>query len=218
MNELVGRVSSFFVEPATAETRPAPVASPEAPSVALLCRSADAAALGSGLAITLARRTQSAISVVVLWRPRDPQRFAPRAPATRGAGRLATSLRTRDVPVVAAGRVVRATLPADPAEAVAGAERVYAATDAPVVLVIAGPRTEAIDAMLARQDALLVASDRIGAKPDPVAELAARRLAGLGPPVETLTPALPPLTRALATAGIAAPSLRALGDLGRVVA
>lgn len=218
MNELVGRVSSFFVEPPTGKARPAPVASPDAPSVALLCRPGEASALGSAVAIAVARRTRSAISVVGLWRPGHSQRAAPRAPATRAAGRLATSLRGRDVPAVAGGRVVRATLPADPDEAVASAERVYAATDAPVVLVIAGPRTDAIDALLARQDALVVASDPVVADPDPVAELAARRLAELGPPVETLSPALPPLTRALATAGIAAPGLRALGNVGRVAA
>lgn len=217
MNELVGRVSSFFVEPPTGTTGPAPVALPEAPSVALLCRPTDASALGPALAIALARRTRSAISVVGLWRPRDPERAAPRAPASRAAGRLATSLRGRDVPAVAGGRVVRATLPADPDDAVASAERLYAATDAPVVLVIAGPRTDTIDALLARQDALVVASDRVGVDVDPVAELAARRLAELGPPVETLNPALPPLTRALATAGIAAPALP-LGNVGRVVA
>lgn len=229
MNELLGRVSSFFVEPdpepstaasaaaAAAAAYPAEVAAAAAPSIALLCRPDAALALGSALAIGLGRRTRSGVSVVGLWRPGDAQRAGARAPAGRSARRLASSLRARDVAADPAGRVVRAMLPSDPDDAIASAERVYAATDAPVVLVIAGPRTDTVDALLARQDAVLVAA-AAGAQADPVAELAAERLVALGPPVETLNPALPPMTRALASAGLAAPALRAIVDLGRVVA
>lgn len=218
MSQLLGRVSSFFVEPAPAGPRRAAVAPPEAPSVAVLCRPGDASALGCAVAIRLARRTRSPVSVAGLWLPGDPRRAARRAPASRVAARLATSLRARDVAAEETGRVVRARLPVDHEAAIATAERIYAATDAPVVLVIAGPRTHAIDAMLARQDALLVAAAPAGADPEPVAALAARRLAELGPPVQTLSPALPPFTRALAAAGLAAPALGIDVDLRRAAA
>ena len=198
MNELLGRLSAVFVEPASTTSRPLRPAG-VAPAVALLCRPVDAVALGSAVALAAARRGRSSIGVAALWRPGTSTGFGVAAPPAHRARRLVRSLQARDLRASAAGRLVRVELPADPEAAIAAAARAEATTDAPMVVVVAGPREAAMDRLLAEHDLLLVAARE---QSRPLVELAEASLARLGPRVETIPANLPPLTRALAVWGL----------------
>lgn len=169
-----------------------------APSVVVLCSPLDAVALGSSVALATARRGRSSIGIVALWRPGTSVGRGPTGLAVRRARRLERSLQARDVRARAAGRLVRVELPAEPEAAIASAARAEAATDAPMVVVVAGPRDAAIDRLLAEYDLLLLAASEGG---DPVVGLARDSLSRLGPRVETIPATVPPLTRALAVWG-----------------
>lgn len=198
MNELLGRLSAVFVEPAP--TRPRAARAPGiAPAVAVLCSAVDAVALGSAVALGAARRGRSSIGVAALWRPGTSAGFGVAAPPVRRARRLVRSLQARDVRASAAGRLVRVELPAEPEAAIASAARAEATTDAPMVIVVAGPREAPIDHLLAGHDLLLLATGEDG---DPLVERAHESLARLGPRVETIRTTVPPLTRALAVWGL----------------
>lgn len=202
MNELLGRLSSVFVEPAPRRVRTMPAtAARVAASVALLCPPDEAHALGSALALATARRARAPLGLAALWRPGAAPSSGIGAPSARRARRLVVSLRARDLRAHAAGRVVRVELPEEPLAAAAAFGRASAASDAPWVLVVAGPRAAAVDAVLEEQDVLVLAAED---PEDPIARLAAARLAALGPPVERIRATLPPVSRALALAGFAA--------------
>jgi hypothetical protein len=100
---------------------------------------------------------------------------------------------------------VAVALEADPAAALAGAGRAFAAArGAPTVLVLGGPRPDAFDALPAEQDRLVVLS-----RPGADAAVGALAVAGLpaaGPPRAVCTVGLGPGARALAAAGLAVPS------------
>lgn len=198
MNQLLGRLSAVFVEPAP--TRPRSVRAPGvAPAIALLCSSVDAVALGSAVALAAARRSRSSIGVAALWRPGASVGAGVTAPPVRRARRLERSLQARDLRAKAAGRLVRVELPAEPEAAIASAARAEATTDAPMVVVVAGPREAAIDRLLAEHDLLLLAASDGS---DPLLDLTHDSLARLGPRVETIAARVPPLTRALAAWGL----------------
>ncbi|MGI8593181.1 MAG: hypothetical protein ACR2ML_02255 [Solirubrobacteraceae bacterium] len=198
MNELLGRLSAVFVESAPTKTRPlrAPGA---APAIAVLCSPVDAVAVGSTVALAAARRARSSIGVAALWRPGTSAMFGVTAPPVRRARRLVKSLQARDLRASAAGRLVRVELPAEPEAAIASAARAEVTTDAPMVVVVAGPREAAIDRLLTEHDLLLLA---VGDESDPLVDLAHDSLAQLGPRVATIPAAVPPLTRALAVWGL----------------
>ncbi len=121
------------------------------------------------------------------------------APPVRRARRLERSLQARDLRASAAGRVVRVELPAEPEAAIASAARAEATTDAPMVVVVAGPREAAIDRLLAEHELLLIAAGDDG---DPLVDLAHDSLVALGPRVARIAATVPPLTRALAVWGL----------------
>jgi hypothetical protein len=203
MPELLARLSSVFVEPAPRRVgRPAP-ASRLVPEVALLCPPEDAAALGSAVALSLARRAKAPIALLLLWRPGWPSASALGAPSGRRGRALAASLRSRGLGATASGRLVRVELSDDPDAAVAAAARATAATDAPAAFACAGPRTDALDELLRNQDLVLLAA----AEPEgPLVELALDRIAELGAPVAAIRAGLPPVSRALALAGLTPPT------------
>jgi hypothetical protein len=193
----------------------AAAASPRA--LAVLCAAEDARAAGIALAALLARRARMACGLACVWTGMEPPaQPEARAPASRGARRLAAALDARGLAAQACGRVAVVALDADPASAVAGAGRAAAAAgEAPVVLGLGGPRPAAFDALLAEQDRLLVL-----ARPGADEALGALAVAGLPPggPACLLHPlALGPTTRALAAAGLVVPTAlrRALHEVAR---
>jgi hypothetical protein len=201
--DLLARLRGVFVEPspAAAGRAAAPVAAAP-PAAGLLCRPGDALALGSAVALSL--RPGARAGLVAVWRPHGgPSSPALRAPPTRHARRLAASLSARGLDASASGRLARVKLPEPPPEAAAAAERALAAAQAPAVLVVAGPRCAALDAVLATLDRLLVAA---APGEDPaLARLAADGLARLGPPADLVAGLGSPLVRALAGYGLLAP-------------
>ncbi len=192
-------VRDFFVAPgAVARPResPLPVAPP---SFAVLGERADASAVAAGLVLA-----QGGGGMVCTWPPAGGGRGAP---ATGAARRLARRLAGRGLDCAARGRLVVVDLPAGADEAVAAARRAAAAADVACAVVVAGPRDDGVDALLALNDALVLAS-RDG--PDaPLLRLAADGLSRIGPPLVRVTPPSG-ATRHLALAGLVAlPALRA---------
>jgi hypothetical protein len=183
-------------------------------AVAVLCSAEDARAAGVAVAVLLARRVRAACGLACIWTAPEPHRHPEaRAPASRGARRLAATLEGRGLAARACGRAVAVALEADPAAALAGAGRASAAARAaPTVLVLGGPRPAAFDALLAEQDQLLVLS-----RPGAEAAVGALALAGLpaaGPPRSVCTVGLGPAARALAATGLAVPApLRGAFDI-----
>jgi hypothetical protein len=176
---------------------------PFAPArVAVLCRPADALAVGGALA--LAARRGGGPAVVCAWSAGTP---GPSAPALPAGLRLAERLAARGHAARATGRLVVVALGED-----AGAEatRVGAACpEVPVVCALAGPRDAALDGLLLAQERVLVAV--APADPPALAEVALGGLAALGARAEALSvPAGAGPARALAAAGVALlPPLRA---------
>lgn len=165
-------------------------------SLAVLAPARDAPALGGALALALARRRRSPVAVVCVWAPvagAPPWRVLP-LPA---AARRAATLTARGHEARASGRLVFVRLAADCEVAAAEALRVSAAASpAPAVLALAGPRAAAFDALLAEQD-LVVAAVAPGADP----ALTRLVLGGLERAVACDVPPARP-ARALAAAGV----------------
>jgi hypothetical protein len=149
------RLRDLFLVPA----EPAPAlrvaerAVPATVGVLAAPREGGVAAAALALALMAARRERCA--VVCRWEPRE---VAPRAGAAAPAARrLAERLARRGTQAAARGRLVAVALPAAPDAARAEAERVLAAVEeTPVVLLMAGPRPEALDPLLATLDRLVV--------------------------------------------------------------
>lgn len=216
-------VRDFLLAPPGAASleaaRVRPAARPETVvpgAVAVLCTAEDARAAGVALAALLARRARAACGLACLWTAPEPPRVgAARGPAARAARRLAAALAARGLAAEACGRTAVVALDADPVAALAGARRAGAAAgDAPIVLVVGGPRPAAFDALLSEQDRVLVLT-RPGAD-DALGVLAAGGLPEGGPARAVCPVALGPATRALAAAGLAVPSplRRALEAVG----
>jgi hypothetical protein len=176
-----------------------------APSVALLAPAADAPALGSALALALARQRHEPVGLVSVW---SPARESVRSPwcgtGLPASARLAAVLKARGHDARASGRVVGVRLASAPDEAASEAARAAAAAgSSSVVLVLAGPRSASFDALLAAQDLVVVA---VAPGADPA--LASLAMAGLGRALTCVVPAADP-ARALAAAGLALlPSVR----------
>jgi hypothetical protein len=203
LNELLSALRGFFVAPAGTAAHRSRLA-PPAPSVAVLGPPRELAAAGPGLALALARRGGAGVGLACTWGRGD----APRAPATRRARRLAARLEARGVRAAASGRLVCATLPDDPAEAFAAAQRAVGAAGCPAAIALCHPREPVMDDLLLLQDAIVLV--RRAGDPPAVARLAESGLSGLGVPVVTCDVRVGAAGRALAAAGLAAPgALRA---------
>jgi len=168
-------------------------------AVGVLARPADAWAAGGAVALGLLARGQAATAVVAAWGGGEgPSAAAPATPATR---RLAVRLTDRGHDARSTGRLVLVVLAGDAGPAGAEAARVAAALGAePAVTVLAGPRDEGVDTLLAGQDRAVVAA--AGAE-DAVADLAASSLALTGATVRLLDTSAPGPARALAATGVA---------------
>ncbi len=223
MSDLVARLRSVFLAPSASAARPRasqrslarrlggssvrPRASERAASRRLLASAAPLAVVGpagsaapvaAGLALALARDAGAACALVAgLGVPP-----ASRAPGRRAANRAAAALAARELPATASGRLVLLSL--DPPARPRDFGRAAAAVDGPAVLLVAGPRTAEADALLATQDAIVLALPRDS---DPVlAEVAEDSLAALGPPVLRTGSPLSAITARLALTGLAAPA------------
>ena len=204
MTDLLAKLASVFVEPApeAARQRHHRVA-PPAPCIGVIATPRHALAIGSGVALVVARGVRARRALVCAWPPGDWATPALQAPAGGGARRLRRSLAARGIDATATGSLVRTVLPENPEDAVATAERALAAAAAPAVLVLAGPRPEILDELLLAQDAIVVAADHDA---DPcVVDLAVATLNGRHPAVSACSLALGPVGRALAAAGATAP-------------
>jgi len=97
-------------------------------------------------------------------------RIAPRrGPATPAASRLAARLSARGFAAAARGRLAWVALDDHPVAAAVAARRIAGALEVPLVTVLAGPRCEVVEGLLAEQDLVLV----VAADPEgPLARLA----------------------------------------------
>jgi hypothetical protein len=183
--------------PLRARTRPEAVAL--APSFGVLANARDLAAVAVAVGVVVARRGPAAL--VCLDAPGErPSAPAVRASARAASARLAASLRARGLDADARGRVAVVALAGGEREA---ARALAAAGSLPTVLGVA-VRDPALDALLAAQDAILVA---LGPSIEPaLAELAASSAAKLGPGAASITVSLDPASRALALAGLRVPA------------
>lgn len=167
--------------------------------VAVLSRPADAWTGGGAAGLALLSVAGATCAVVGVW-PAEAPAPPVLAPATRAARRHAARLCARGHDARATGRLVVVALAGDAAEAAAEGVRLgSAAGDAPVVVVIAGPREPCLDALLADQDPVVVAA----AEADPVAPLATSSLGRSGVTARCVSLAAAAPVRALAAAGIA---------------
>jgi hypothetical protein len=129
---------------------------------------------------------------------------APRGSGSPAARRLAAALAARGHAASAAGRLAVVALPSDGQAAESAVRRLAAGpAECPVVLVLAGPRSQAADELLAEQDLVLVA--RRGEEDATVADLAVHALAARGLAVGSLPVPHGP-ARILAARGLAAPA------------
>jgi len=203
VTELLARVRDLFVAPA-ASAEAAPHAAPRpVPSVALLCRPADALATGAALALALARDARARRALVATWRAGPEAANAVRAPAMPEARRLVQALAAHGLEAEASGRLARTVLPEEPEAALAAGARAAAVAAAPTVLALAGPRDEMLDRLIAAQDLVVVA--RGPGADGQLTELAVESVAALGVPAVACAPVGHGRGRMFAAAGIAAP-------------
>jgi hypothetical protein len=203
MTDLLTRITSLFVEPPPAAPRHRVSIPLPAPCVGVIAAPHHALAVGAAVALAVAHPLRARRALVCAWPPGGWAEPALRGPSGVAARQLRRSLAARGVDGTAAGKLVRVVLPEPPEPAAAAAERAIGAASAPAVLVLAGPRPEALDEVLLRQDAIVVAAD---AEADhALVDLAVATLADRHPAVSRCTLPLGPVARALARAGVAAP-------------
>jgi hypothetical protein len=200
---MIERIGRWFVAPEgppAARAQPRPAASDVTLSkLAVVCGGPAATAIGAAFALALQRTTRARCALVVRWGVGGGS-AAVAAPASSAARALRERLAMRGLDRVAvSGRVVTLQLPEQVDAAVSASRRALAAAeDEASVLLVAGPRTAAVEQLLHEQDLVVV----VAARSDP--ELAPIALASL--PVD-----LPSVgcgidlglgARALASAGI----------------
>jgi hypothetical protein len=187
---LRARALEYFVEPRTdpprqvarpAEPRPAylapvpPARGAELPRpatrlplrAAVLGAAAEAVPLAALLANALRSAAGASSAALAVWDPGGP---LPRGgPCSLAAARLAGRLTARGLPASGRGRLALLPLDRHPVAAVVAARRAAGALEVPFVVVLAGPRCEVVERLLAEQDLVVVAC----AEPDgPLARLA----------------------------------------------
>jgi hypothetical protein len=194
---------STFVAPAE---RSGPTRSrPPARALAVLSTPGDVLAASAAVALREMAEQHLACALVAVWSADRAPRAMASMPPVGAARRLATSLAVRGHDATATGRLAIVRLTADPDEAAAEARRAFAAaTSVPTVLALGGPRPPALDAALADQDLVVVAT-----RPhdDPLlVDLALSTLSERGLPAQARPAPASPLARLLATAGLPLPS------------
>jgi hypothetical protein len=201
---VLARLRELFLAPADAQAPATQVAERAVPATfAVLASGTEAAVAGAALGLAAARARRAPCAVVCVWSA-APGPTAPRPGLAAGAARrMAGRLSTRGLEAAARGRLVTVALPVAGAEARAAAERALAAAgEAPVTLVVAGPRPAALDGLLAAVDRVVVvpAPDAPAGLEDLAVDAAARL--GRSTAVLRLPAAGSALGRALAAAGL----------------
>ncbi|MEP6954848.1 MAG: hypothetical protein ABI950_12385 [Solirubrobacteraceae bacterium] len=201
-------LGGFLLAPAPASrSRDPSRARAAAAALGLVAPTSGLVALGCASGVALAHRSRAGRALVCLYTGADPATVASR-PA-RDA--LSGSLTARGIAAQRRGRVLVVELAADPDEAARTASLALAASaGAPFVLGLS-LRAGALDALLSGCDAVLVAPAGDGA----LTELTCSSASALGPATARVASPSGPLTRALATAGLAAPATvrRAIAEL-----
>ena len=124
MTDLLAKLASVFVEPApeaARQPRHRVAVAPPAPCVGVIATPRHALAVGSAVALVVARGVRARRALVCAWPPGDWVTSALQAPAGAGARRLRRSLAARGIDAAATGSLVRAVLPENPEEALATA-------------------------------------------------------------------------------------------------
>jgi hypothetical protein len=251
MTGLLARAASFVVEPnAAAESR---AAAPAGARALVLGSAADAPPFAAALAGALRARERAPAALVCVWGASAPAGSTsgpaaaaptggpspPRAStwgrsspgpssslwSAGGARRLAARLAARGLEARAAGRLVWLAVPENTAEAAAVLGRLIGWLDAPIVTVLAGPRSAEHDALVADHDLVVAVRPTAGgalseAGGEALAALALEGLEGWSLACDPL-PAGPARWRAragLARLAPAHPAVAALGPARRAAA
>ena len=209
---LRARALDHFVEPRTVPERRAargeyltPVA-PRAPRgrVAATRLPLRAAVLGSAggavpVGALLANALRSAVgahaAALAVWAPGVSA--ARGEPSTPAASRLAARMAARGLPAVARGRLAWMALDEHPVAAVVATRRAAGALELPFVVVLAGPRCDAVEGVLAEQDLVVIAAA------DPEGPLARLAVAGCAGAALACAPPAPGVARWVARSGAA---------------
>ena len=172
MTGFAARIASWFVAPralvapssearsvVAAEGAPSDAAARPPGRVAVLCEPRDALAVGSAVALVLARVSRAPCALVATWSGTEEQPLAGAA-AAPAARRLAERAATDGFAAAAAGRLAHVRLPAA-AQAAAAAAALLAAraggpSGMPCVTVVGAVRPSAFDVLLRKQDAVIV--------------------------------------------------------------
>lgn len=212
MSGLRHRALEYFVAPepsteARVEAHGATRAALGPPAAGVLGATSDVSAVASLLASQLRVRCRAGCVVIAEWSSGEP--LAKRTGvASRQARQLAARLAGRGLDVGTQGRIVTTRLPADPLAAGSAWRRVLAAADCPSVCVMAGPRPEGLDAMLAELDLIVLVPGEVATAE--LGQLALAELAGVRALVVSSRPVQSGMARLLASSSIAAS--RVLGD------
>jgi hypothetical protein len=233
---LRARALDHFVEPRTAPPRRdgsdagtrgeylAPIAPPALGGrmaatrfplrVAVLGSVGEAVPVGALLANALRSAVGVSSAALAVWAPGSATVRG--GPATPAASRLGARLAVRGLPAVSRGRLAWMVLDAHPVAAAVATRRAAGALEVPFVVVLAGPRCDVVESVLAEQDLVVVAT----AEPDgPLARLA---VAGCTVAAFACAPPAPGVARWIArsgaagTRGLATPLRSLVGELARV--
>jgi hypothetical protein len=180
-----------------------------APSFGVLAPAGSLAPVAAGVGLVIARWSPAAL--VCLHAAVELDAPALRVPARSAAARLAASLAARDLRARACGRLVFVCVAADGDGPALAARALAAAGALPTVLGVAA-RDPGIDVVLAAQHSLLVA---LAPSADPAfAELALAGANELARSATAVALTIDPISRALALAGVRAPTAlaRAVGE------
>lgn len=170
------------------------------PRIAVVCSRRDARLAGAAVGLALGHLTHASAVTVAEWSGRLTEKAADRL-ATPAARRTAGALRDLGLVAGCGGRLARALLAADEAEAAAEARVLAEQSPVPAVVVVAGPRGPAFDGLLAQQD-LVVLVVRPGEDPELVS-IAVAELSRLGTPTAPVELPSSPGATALARSGTA---------------
>ena len=173
-----------------------------AASLGVLANARDLPAIAVAAGIVIARRSPAAL--VCLHAGGERPTAPVRAPARAAAARLAASMRARGLAADARGRVAAVELAGEGSDAAAAAARALAAAGTLPTVIGVAVRDPDMDALLAAQDAILVALPP--SADTALAELTVASAARLGR-VASIPVTLDPASRALAVAGLRAPRL-----------
>ncbi len=174
------------------------------PALGVVAAPGLAAPAGTAVALAAARVARAPAALACIWAPAQAQALpGPRSPALPAARRIALALAARGHETLAAGRLALVRLAGDEPAAAAEAVRALAAAGPAAAVLAVGGRSEALDAVLAGQDALLLWPPADA--PEALAPLALASLRALGPPAGAVPVRLGARARALALAGVTAP-------------